>query len=275
MILLVSSNTDPASLNIAEQIMHKNIFTLTGETFQNNPVYEASLNQKQVKFIKLCEHAVNAQNLPEIFPDSELIVFISRHSSQSGTPTLTVHTPGNFADAELGGLPRQVSVAPAYAMRDALKMLEVAKQKLGLDYEVSFEVTHHGPSLKVPTMFVELGSSPPQWSDSKAAGAVAEAAVFVIENFESKPSGSCVIGIGGTHYNKKFTQIALDEEAVFGHMIPKYAVANVDSSLLRHCVERSLEKVSEALLDWSGIKGADKSALISALDEAGLAYRKI
>jgi len=275
MILLVSSNTDTASLNITDQILQHYPFTKTSEDFQNNPVYKARLNQKQVTFIKLCEHAVYAQNLPTSFPDAELIIFISKHSSQSETPTLTVHTPGNFADAGLGGLPRQVSVAPAFAMRDALKSLAASKQKLCLDYEVSFEVTHHGPSLMVPTMFVELGSSPSQWSDSKAAGAVAEAAVFAIENFEPKPSKSCVIGVGGTHYNKKFTQMALDGEAVFGHMIPKYAVATVDASMLLQCVERSLEKVSEVLLDWKGIKSEDKPRLMAALEAADLSYRKI
>jgi D-aminoacyl-tRNA deacylase len=172
MILLVSSSKDPASLNIANQILQAYPFQETAETFQNNPVYTANLNQKKVIFIKLSVESVNAQNLPDIFPEAELIVFISRHSSQSGTPTLTVHTPGNFADAGLGGLPRTVSVAPACAMRDALKSLAYYQKKLGLEYEVSFEVTHHGPSLKVPTMFVELGSSQLQWDDSKAASAV-------------------------------------------------------------------------------------------------------
>ena len=121
------------------------------------------------------DETVYAQNLPEHFPNPELIVFLSRHSSQSGTPTLSVHTPGNFAEAELGGLPRTVSVCPATAMRDALKALAQFKTVMQLDYEVSYECTHHGPSLNVPTMFVEFGSSPQQWNDTKAAEAVAKA----------------------------------------------------------------------------------------------------
>ena len=44
-------------------------------------------------------------------------------------------------------------------MRDALKALLHYKEELNLDYEVSYECTHHGPSLNVPAMFVELGSS--------------------------------------------------------------------------------------------------------------------
>jgi D-aminoacyl-tRNA deacylase len=276
MILLVSSNKDPASLNIADQILQRFPFQKTLEEFQNNPVYTACLNQRFVTFIRLNEASVDAQRLPESFPNAELIVFISRHSSQSGAPTLTVHPPGNFADADLGGLPRTVSISPATAMSDALKNLGFFQQKFGLlDYEVSFEGTHHGPSLNVPTMFAELGSSMSQWTDSRAACAVACATISAIETFESKPVRKAVIGIGGTHYNKKFTQMALRGEVVFGHMIPKYAVANVDASMIKHCVERSLEKISEVLLDWRGIKSEDKPDLVAALDMSGVVYRKI
>ncbi|MDR2699768.1 MAG: hypothetical protein LBC12_03010 [Nitrososphaerota archaeon] len=274
--MLVSSNKDTASLCIANQILQHYQFQKIHEKFQDNPIYTACFNQKSVTLIRLNEESVYAQNLPENFPDAELIIFISRHSSQSGTPTLTVHPTGNFANADFGGLSRMVSVSPATVMSYTLKMLTFFQQKLELmDYEVSFEVTHHGPSLNVPTMFVELGSSMSQWTDSKAAYAVACAVISTIDTFESKPTQRAVIGIGGTHYNKNFTQMALSGEAIFGHMIPKYAVANVDVTVLKHCVERSLEQISEVLLDWRGIKSEDKPDLIAALDAAGLVYRKI
>ncbi len=274
MILLVSSNKDPASVNIATQILQNYPFQKTEKTFEDNPVYAANINEQHVKLIRLNEESVNAQNIHQDFP-AKLTVFISRHSSQSGTPTLTVHAPGNFADADLGGLPKTLSVAPATAMSDALKTMDYFKKKMSLNYEVSFEVTHHGPSLKTPAMFVELGSSPQQWSDTSAATAVAHAAITAIEKFNPKPDQPAVIGIGGTHYNQKFTQMALAGEAVFGHMIPKYGVEHLDSGMVKQCVERSLERVSCAVLDWKGIKSEDKPALVSALDAAGLAYRKI
>ena len=274
MILLVSSNKDPASVNIATQILQNYPFQKTEKTFEDNPVYAANINQQHVKLIRLNEESVNAQNIHQNFP-SKLTVFLSRHSSQSGTPTLTVHAPGNFADADLGGLPKTLSVAPATAMSDALKTMDFYKQKMSLNYEVSFEVTHHGPSLKTSAMFVELGSSPQQWGDTSAATAVAHAAITAIEKFDPKPSQPAVIGIGGTHYNQKFTQMALDGEAVFGHMIPKYAVASLDAEMIKQCVERSLERVSCAVLDWKGIKSEDKPGLVWALDAAGLGYRKI
>ena len=274
MILLVHSTRDIAGVNIAENLLQLYPFTKTKQTYQENPIYLAEMNGKQISFITLKEELVNAQNLPEDFPSAQLIVFISRHSSQSGIPTLSVHTPGNFAEAQLGGLPRTISVSPATAMCEALKALLRYKEELSLDYEVSYECTHHGPSLNVPAMFVELGSSPEQWSDSKAAQAVAHSAMYAIANF-STPANSAALGIGGNHYNQKFTRMALAGEAVFGHMIPKYVVSIIDSEILAQCIQRTFEKVSWAVLDWKGIRSQDKPKLLSALQNVGLPFKKV
>jgi D-aminoacyl-tRNA deacylase len=274
MILLVASRKDTASLNIAKQILNNYPFSVTGETFQENPTFSADINEKKVTLIMLNDEAVNAQHLPDSFTNLSLIVFISRHSSTSGTPTLSVHTPGNLGEAKLGGLPKQVSVSPATAMRNALKALMLFKEGMKLDYEVSYECTHHGPSLNVPTMFVELGSSPKQWRDSKAGEAVAHAAMSAIGKF-GVIEKTAVLGIGGTHYNRRFTRLAVDGEAFFGHMIPKYAVPLVDAEMLHQCVEKTMEKVDCAILDWKGIKSTDKPQLLAALQEIGLSYKKI
>ena len=58
----------------------------------------------------------------------------------------------------------------------------------------------------------------------------------------STPTNSAVLGIGGTHYNQKFTKMALNGEAVFGHMIPKYAVPMIDAEMLAQCVQRTFER---------------------------------
>jgi D-aminoacyl-tRNA deacylase len=274
MILLVASSKDVAGVNIARHVLSQYPFSKTNEVFQENPVYSAEINGKHVRFVTLKEETINAQNLPDHFAHLDLIVFISRHSSASGTPTLSVHTPGNFGAAELGGLPRKVSISPAAAMRDALKALMRFKEEMRLDYEVSYECTHHGPSLDVPAMFVELGSSEKQWNDLKAAEAVARAAMEAVVKF-GVSERSAVLGIGGPHYNGRFTRMALEDEVVFSHVIPKYAVRCVDAEVLSQCVERTLEKVEGALLDWKGIRGEDKARLLAALREIGLQYRRI
>ncbi|MCL5949828.1 MAG: hypothetical protein M1490_05065 [Candidatus Bathyarchaeota archaeon] len=274
MILLIHSSRDIAGVNIAKSILQNYPFAETKQTYQENPVYTAKISGKHVRFLTLKEEAVTSQNLQEDFPDAQLVAFISRHSSQSGKPTLSVHTPGNFGNAELGGLPKTLSVSPAAAMQTALKALLHYKEALNLDYEVSFECTHHGPSLNIPTMFVELGSSPAQWSDMRAAEAVARSTMAAIANYQA-PTSTAVLGIGGTHYNQRFTLMALVGEAAFGHMIPKYAVHLVDSELLKQCIERTLEKVSLAVLDWKGIRSEDKPNLLSALETAGLPFKKV
>jgi D-aminoacyl-tRNA deacylase len=148
------------------------------------------------------------------------------------------------------------------------------KEQVKLDYEVTYEGTHHGPSLDVPTMFAELGSSPKQWNDLKAAEVVAHAAIEAISEFRNYPA-TVVLGMGGTHYNAKFTRIALEEEIAFGHMIPKYAVSGINMAILKQCVERTLEKVDHAVLDWKGIKGEDKQTLVNMLTEIDLPFEKV
>ena len=125
----------------------------------------------------------------------------------------------------------------------------------------------------VPTMFVELGSSEKQWSDPVAA-AVAQAALKAATEFGNSTCPA-VLGIGGTHYNSKFTQMALANEAVFGHMIPKYAMPHVNSQILKQCIKRTHEKVECAVLDWKGIKSQDKPQLLDTLNEMGLPIRKV
>jgi len=274
MILLVASNKDVASLNIKEQILKHYPFRKMAQVFQQNPTYTAEINSKKMNLITLKEESIKAQNLLSKFPNAKLIVFISRHSSQSGKPTLSVHAPGNFGDAELGGLPGTLSVSPAYEMQNALKALLYYKEKLNLNYEVSFECTHHGPSLGVPAMFVELGSSPDQWGDLKAAEAVAHSAIYSLSS-STAPTSPIALGIGGTHYNQRFTVMALVGEFAFGHMIPKYATNLVDAEMISQCVQKTLEKVQLAVLDWKGIKSEDKPNLLSALETVGLPFKKV
>ncbi len=241
------------------------------ELFHQNPVYSRKVQNREVRLVFVNEQIVDTQFVTKFF-SPKLLVFISKHRSVSGLPTLSVHTPGNLAEAELGGIPRKVSICPASAMREALLEMATAKEEMGLEYEVSYECTHHGPSLDVPTMFVELGSSPKQWRDRRAAEAVARAAMAAV----SKQSRyAAVLGVGGPHYNAKFTRIALTTPIAFGHIIPKYAVSRVDTRMVRQCVERTVESVESVILDWKGIKGADKERLMAILNEVGIPIEKV
>ena len=272
MILFVASKADIAGLNIAENLLHLLSFRKINEKFCGNPVYVADLyGSEEARLVFVNDEPVDTQNIS--YPnETRMIIFISRHSSRSGIPTLSVHTPGNIADASLGGLPRKVSVSPASAMKAALLEMKRARDENNLSYEVSYECTHHGPSLETPAMFVELGSSPEQWRDVKAAEAVARGAVAAAMN---RRSYTAVLGIGGQHYNKKFTKIALTSDLAFGHMIPKYALQKVDEEILKQCVAKTVEPVKKAILDWKGIRGADKGRLLKILKLMNLEVEKV
>jgi len=272
LILLVASKKDKASLNIAKQLITNHDFHRDSKKFLDNPVYSRKMPNGEIsRLIFIDQEPVNTQNLP--FPKPlRLLIFLSRHKSESGRPTLSVHTPGNLGEASLGGIPKKVSVSPASAMKEALIAMKKAQEEISLKYEVSYECTHHGPSLDVPTMFVELGSSPTQWEDREAAEAVARGALAAASIKKLYPT---VLGIGGPHYNAKFTRKALSSEIAFGHIIPKYAVERLDAEMLRQCVERTVEPVQKVILDWKGIRGADKKNLLETLLEIELKFERI
>jgi D-aminoacyl-tRNA deacylase len=108
----------------------------------------------------------------------------------------------------------------------------------------------------------------------QAARAVGDATMATILKF-SVSTKSAILGIGGTHYNQKFTRMALEDKAIFGHMIPKYAVHLLDVEMLTQCIDCTLERVSAAVLDWKGIRSEDKQNLISALQEVELPFKKV
>jgi len=121
-------------------------------------------------------------------------------------------------------------------------------------------------------MFVELGSSEKQWQDREAAEAVAKGALAAAA---AKTADYAALGIGGPHYNMKFTRKALETETAFSHIIPKYAVSKLDTEVLKQCAEKTVELVKKAVLDWKGITGVDKSRLLGLLAEVGLEVEKI
>jgi len=271
MILIVASKVDLASMNVAQKLISNYKFEKTETNFQQNPIYSKKIRDAEVKLVFINQETIWTQYITDHF-SPQLVIFVSRHSGVAGIPTLSVHTPGNLTEkAQLGGLPRKISVSPASAMKDALSEMARLRAEMSLNYEVSYECTHHGPSLDMPTMFAELGSSPTQWKDSRAAEVVAHAAMAAVLNKSSYP---VVLGVGGPHYNKRFTEIALSTSKAFGHIIPKYATPYVDSEMIKQCIQRTLEKVESAIFDWKGMKGADRERMANALKELGVPIEK-
>jgi len=265
-ILIAASLIDPASLNIADKLIKEHGFKESERTFSGKPVYK----KDDLLLAYLDVDDIYAEDVDKIF-QAEEVIFASRHKSESGEPTLTVHVPGNIVNkADFGGRPGSLAWAHPQRMKAALLALKQAKDEFGLtEYSVSLEVTHHGPTeLTIPAMFVEIGSSESRWIDENAGGAVAKA----ILAGGSKPidSQSCV-GFGGGHYATKHTKITLEEDVAIGHIFSKYAfIEGFEPSLIEASFRKTYGGCRLASIDWKGVRGDSRRRLIETLAELNI-----
>jgi len=209
---------------------------------------------------------INSDTISEI----KIIIVASKHRSKSKIPTLTVHSPGNFGSADFGGEEKKLSICPAKYIRKALIELKKEKEKRNLNYEVSLEVTHHGPTINIPIIFVEVGSCEEQWNDLNACGAAAETIKkLVTEDIEET---EVAVGFGGTHYAPNFTRLVLEKQISFGHIMPKYC--EFEKEMIAEMIKKTTPKPSIGVLDWHGLRSAQRNIAIDALKENGLKYKR-
>lgn len=190
--------------------------------------------------------------------DADLVIFLSRHSSVNPVPVLTVHVTGNFGAAELGGSPRTLPPATPAMMQATLRALA---RHCPEGYRVSYEVTHHGPTdLSHPSFFVEIGSTETEWNDPVAGQAVAMSVLSAIPQ-DPVP----LIGIGGTHYAPRETEIALTSRGAFGHIASsRRQVAELDREIVQEMIRQS--GAVAAYIDRKSVPRPDLERLEGILD---------
>lgn len=196
--------------------------------------------------------------------DTDWLLVLSTHRSERKFPAFTVHVPGNWDRAEMGGAPRTLSIAYASRMKDLLLAL---KEKNSLGWSVNQEVDHHGPACRLPIVFVEIGSSEEEWKNPKAAEIVAEAVMDSIDERKLYPS---YVGAGGGHYAPFFTKLMLESEEAFGHILPKYQAANVGADTLRQAKEKNVEKVDTLIYEHKSFRAGERDRLFALAKEIGL-----
>ena len=203
---------------------------------------------------------IHAGGIDREFP-SDLILFISRHTSREPTPVLTVHVTGNLAAADLGGKPRSLPPACPSFMQAVLREL---RGRAPAGYSVSYEVTHHGPTeLATPSFFVEIGSTAPEWGDPRAGRAVAESILMV------EPDNTIsLIGFGGNHYAARQTEIACTSRGAFGHIAHSREVGALDDEMVLMMRDRS--RAVAAYIDRKALSARDLSCIEGVLGRIGL-----
>lgn len=240
MIAIVFSVDNTASMNMFERFLEKG-FKQSEKVFQGFPLYE-----KEDMVLARCKlHICYLEQLDDL--KAEQIIVASSHKSEAGTPSLTVHSTGNFGKNELGGNPRELSYTNSQVIRNIY--LQMLNNDLS-DYMVCLEQTHHGPTqFKTPLCFVELGSSEKQWGDEEAADFLTGC---ILKGLKTKEKAESVIGVGGNHYASLFSK--LEQDYAFGHMCPKYSLENLDEAMARQMIEKTIPTPKKVIFDEKGIK---------------------
>jgi D-aminoacyl-tRNA deacylase len=265
MRLIVTSQEDIAGTNIYEDLAENFGFKREGD-FEGKPIYK----REDVWLISTERNQTRASHLDEFF-SPEYYVFASRHRSESKEKTLTVHTTGNLtSEALVGGRPEELAYCNPSAMKVALLELQKAKEELKLDYKVSMEATHHGPTeLNRPVLFVEVGSTEEEWRDKKAVRAVARAALKAAQN---KRKFSNAIGIGGNHYAPIHTKVMLESKIAIGHIIPTYAIMDINERTFVQAIEKTRAKFG--FLDWKGMRREHRERIMELAERMNFQLKR-
>lgn len=236
MYLIVTSAEDIASMNIRDKLLNMADWQETG-AFDGSAILE----HENYHMILIREIHLYWENLDRAVEKEtgiayECLIFASRHRSQSGLRTLSVHPLGNYGKADFGGQPGTIVPTHPRLMTEALLMLR--KYASDLDFQISFEATHHGPFLETPTFFIEIGSDENAWPEPEPARRIAR---VILDLPRSNITGDddIVIGVGGGHYAPRHTDLVVRMKASIGHIIPNYAIEYLDSSMIAQIKEKS------------------------------------
>lgn len=272
-ITIICSAPDLASQNIKTHLLSLNKWKVL--ELPENSGFSAARESQDGKFrlIDIEEMHIFQDGLDRKLENAglpaSLIIFASKHRSKEEISSLTVHCTGNPSDeARLGGCPKSLAVSSPAAMKSILMEMKLQVEQKGLKYDVTLEVTHHGPTeLSVPSIYAEIGSTEVQWKDPEAGEAAAKAILAV--SLEKVP---VALGFGGGHYAMRQTGLLLETEISFGHNFPKYQLGFVDEALIKQAIEKS--KADFAYFDRKSMKSEDRKRISEVLERLGLSVFK-
>lgn len=230
MIAIITSKQDLAGINIAEELEKENLEKYDAKHYiiEEKPVYAEDIDKKI---------------------DADLFIFATKHASKSEIPSLSVHSPGNWNKAELGGKDNQLSKCPANYLKEALIFLE---NNNTINFDVVQECTHHGPYLEKPCFFIEIGSTEKQWKNKEAANIIVKAILHLLKNKPKKYKTA--VGLGGLHTTPNFKKLILNSDIALGHVCPAYNLENLNNENLQQAINNTIPKSSVIILDWKGLK---------------------
>jgi D-aminoacyl-tRNA deacylase len=273
--VIVTSGHDLAGTTMSNYLIRKAEFTIgSNREGDNDGNSYRSLRHQNIQLHIFYGNLLTLENIENLYPRADIFIFLSKHRSNSSVPTLTCHFPGNFSAANpYGGNPRQIAISYPSLQKGYLKAITAAKHKVP-GYDIVIEATHHGPtSLNKPVLFVELGSSEEQWADENAAAVICDTLLDILQSgFERYEKIG--IGLGGTHYPKKFNKLLLESEFGLAAIASKYNLGAIDEAMLNQMIDKSIEKVTYIVIDSKGL-GRDKDRILKLVEQTPLKLYKL
>lgn len=255
--VLVASSKNPASSTMSAALIKNHGFESTGVTFESTPLYQSG----SVLLATMDNEIIYPPDLDAFFRPHAYI-FLSTHRAESGIPSLTVHTTGNFTDKDvLGARAKEVGGIDPDLQKNYLIALNERKSRLD-SYEITIEATHHGPtSLRRPVLFIELGSSEKHWRDEHAAEVIAEALMSSLTS--GRKWDKVALAFGGTHYPEKFNEILLKTDTALSAVVGKRYLEWIDSAMFGQLIQKTTRFPSQVMIDSKGASGPDREKIIS------------
>ncbi|NYZ78157.1 hypothetical protein H0N96_02025 [Candidatus Micrarchaeota archaeon] len=263
MPLILYTTEDIAGANAA-RVLKENYDFQQDEDLQIKDKIFKTWSNHELQLIELNTRLAFDSNWLNDYFTSDLLVFASRHRSETGKPCLTTHSTGDWAHGEL-------SATSAFAIKTAFSFL---KQNALEGFDVSLEATHHQPfNLNAPSLFIEVGSSENEWRNERACALLAECVVETAKNYLNA-NGKIAIGMGAGHYAPSFNKLETGDYA-FSFITPKHSLDFVTADLIKQEIAKTREGVESAAIDWKGCGGEQRKRVIDSCEQAGLPWEKV
>ncbi len=264
--LIVASKLDKAGTNITtalSQFRESPLLT----SMKKNPSFDFNLIETEI----VDDNGINLEKINKY----DFIIFASKHQSEKGGKTLSVHAPGNWNQSDFGGKEKKICLSSAIFQKQLFENLKKNAEEYELNnYQVTLECTHHGPLIEKPCVFIEIGATPQEWEDRRAAFVVAKTISQTINSFRENPYNEVAVGIGGPHYCPSFTKIQLNSNIAISHIIPQYAFP-ISEEMILQAIKKTKEEVDFVLLDWKGCGvSEERQKIIDLLEKNYISWKR-
>lgn len=266
--LIIASKDNIAGINITTSLSQ----------FRKNPILVGLQNNKPGFDFYLPEkNMLYEENLDlERINKYDFVIFASTHKSDKNLKSLSIHAPGNWRNADLGGKQGKISKTSALFQKFMFEKLRANAgiYKLDNEFEITLECTHHGPLINKPCVFIEIGSSENEWKNRRAGFVIAKTIADTINNFKPNPYREIAIGIGGPHYCPNFNKIQLKSNIALSHIIPNY-VQPITEEMVLEAIDKTDEEVDFALINWKGLGiSEERQKVLDILEKNYINYKR-